>query len=418
MKSSERSFARRIDLTSLQLFVAVCELGSIGRAAEREFIAASAVSKRLSDLETAVDTALLYRHSRGVTLTPAGESLLHHARTVLFGLERMQGELSEYADGVRGHVRMHANISAIFQFLPEDLGAFAREHSQIKIDLQEHLSSDVLQAVQEGAADVGICNLSMANNSTNNGAASLQNRPYRSDNLVLVVPHAHELAGHDAIDFEEILNWDIVGLHANSSISLAMRAAAATAGRPLRQRIQVTGLDAMCRMIDNGLGVGLLPDRAFELMRGVGQLKAVPLTDPWARRELRVVARDFEALPITARLLVEHLAPRSGPTSANAEDHVSMGANEARHVLAMVGDLSKVLALELYTAAQALDLRRGMINAARDLATQSDAESFASKVAGGPLPEGAERAVFLSEVNALREQLAQAAGQAAPITTQ
>ena len=121
MKSSERSFARRIDLTSLQLFVAVCELGSIGRAAEREFIAASAVSKRLSDLETAVDTALLYRHSRGVTLTPAGESLLHHARTVLFGLERMQGELSEYADGVRGHVRMHANISAIFQFLPDVL---------------------------------------------------------------------------------------------------------------------------------------------------------------------------------------------------------------------------------------------------------------------------------------------------------
>ena len=149
MKNSERSFARRIDLTSLQLFVAVCELGSIGRAAEREYIAASAVSKRLSDLEAAVDTALLYRHSRGVTLTPAGESLLHHARNVLYGLERMQGELSEYSDGVRGHVRMHATISSIVQFLPEDLGSFAREHSQIKIDLQEHLSADVLQAVHD-----------------------------------------------------------------------------------------------------------------------------------------------------------------------------------------------------------------------------------------------------------------------------
>src|SRR5574343_1685438 len=156
---SERNFARQIDLTSLQLFVAVCELGSIGRAAEREFIAASAVSKRLSDLETAVDTALLYRHSRGGTLTPAGESLLHHARTVLFGLERMQGELAEYTEGVRGHVRVHANISAIVQFLPEDLGAFARQHSQIKIDLQEHLSPDVLQAVQEGTTDLGLCNL-------------------------------------------------------------------------------------------------------------------------------------------------------------------------------------------------------------------------------------------------------------------
>jgi DNA-binding transcriptional LysR family regulator len=248
-----------------------------------------------------VDTALLYRHSRGVTLTPAGESLLHHARTVLFGLERMQGELSEYAEGVRGHVRMHANISAIVQFLPEDLGAFARAHSQVKIDLQEHLSSDVLHAVQEGAADLGICNTGGP------GAADLQSRPYRTDHLVLVVPAAHALSAQAAINFEEMLDWDIVGLHANSSISLAMRAAAAAAGRPLRQRIQVTGLDAMCRMIDNGLGVGLLPDRAFALMHGVGRLQAIPLTDPWAQRELRVVARDFDALPVTARLLVEHL---------------------------------------------------------------------------------------------------------------
>ncbi len=302
MKSSERSFARRIDHTSLQLFVAVCELGSIGRAAEREFIAASAVSKRLSDLETAVDTALLYRHSRGVTLTPAGESLLHHARTVLFGLERMQGELSEYADGVRGHVRMHANISAIVQFLPEDLGAFARAHSQVKIDLQEHLSPDVLHAVQEGAADLGICNTG------GSGASALQSRPYRSDNLMLIVPAGHDLSARAAIYFEEVLDWDIVGLHANSSISLAMRAAAAQAARPLRQRIQVTGLDAMCRMIDNGLGVGLLPDRAFALMHGVGRLAAVPLQDAWAHRELRLVARDFDALPVTARLLAEHLA--------------------------------------------------------------------------------------------------------------
>ncbi|WP_406624827.1 LysR family transcriptional regulator [Acidovorax sp. SDU_ACID1] len=303
MKSSERSFARRIDLTSLQLFVAVCELGSIGRAAEREFIAASAVSKRLSDLEAAVDTALLYRHSRGVTLTPAGESLLHHARTVLFGLERMQGELSEYAEGVRGHVRMHANISAIVQFLPEDLGAFARAHSQIKIDLQEHLSPDVLHAVREGAADLGLCNVPAT------AEGELQSRPYRTDRLVLVVPQGHALQAREAVQFDEVLDWDIVGLHAGSSISLAMRQAAAQAGRPLRQRIQVTGLDAMCRMIDNGLGVGLLPDRAFALMQGVGRLAAVPLDEPWALRALQLVARDFDALPVTARLLVEHLTP-------------------------------------------------------------------------------------------------------------
>lgn len=301
MKSSERNFARRIDLTSLQLFVAVCELGSIGKAAEREFIAASAVSKRLSDLEAALDTTLLYRHTRGVNLTPAGESLLHHARSVLFSLEKMQGELSEYSDGVRGHVRVHASISAIVQFLPEDLGAFIRQHSEIKIDLEEHLSTEVVRAVQEGAADLGICNVAA-------GIGELQTIAYREDQLVLIVPRGHALAKGASTAFEASLDYDHVGLHANSSIHLAMHAAALRTNRTIKLRIHVTGLDAMCRMIHNGLGVGIMPQRAFELMHGVGDLECVQLTDEWARRRIQLVARDFSSLPVTARLLVEHLA--------------------------------------------------------------------------------------------------------------
>ena len=115
----------------------------------------------------------------------------------------------------------------------------------------------------------------------------------------------------------------------------------------------------------------------------------------------------------TAAAIVNDLASRahpasvfSVPTSANAEDHVSMGANEARHVLAMVQDLGKVLALELYTAAQALDLRRDMINAARALSVRTDAEGLATKVSGGPSPGAEGRDVFLAEVDALRAALA------------
>ena len=300
-KTSERNFARRIDLTSLQLFVVVCELGSIGKAAEREFIAASAVSKRLSDLEATLGTALLYRHPRGVGLTPAGESLLHHARSVLFSLEKMQGELSEYADGVRGHVRVHASISAIVQFLPEDLGAFIRTHPEVKIDLEEHLSTEVVRAVAEGAADLGICN-------TADGVGDLQTLPYRTDKLVLIVPRGHVLLGQAAIYFETSLDYDQVGLHTNSSIYIAMQQAAAAVGRTIKLRIHVTGLDAMCRMIHNGLGVGVMPQRAFELMNGVGELESIALLDDWATRKINLVARDFSTLPVTARLLVEHLS--------------------------------------------------------------------------------------------------------------
>ncbi len=310
MNAPERSFTRRIDLTSLQLFVAVCERGSIGKAAEQEFMATSAVSKRLSDLESAVGSSLLYRNARGATPTPAGQSLLHHARSVLFSLDKMQGELSEYADGVRGHVRVHANISAIVQFLPEDLGTFIRAHEQIKIDLEEHLSTEVVRAVHEGAADLGICHT--GHTGTSGQPLGLQTHPYRQDHLALVVPRNHPLAERPTLAFAESLDWDHVGLHANSSIYLAMHAAAATTGRGIRLRIRVTGLDAMCRMIHNGLGVGLMPQRAFELMHGVGDLACVPLSDTWARRQIDLVARDFSSLPVTARLLVAHLSAQAG----------------------------------------------------------------------------------------------------------
>lgn len=311
MKNTERSFARRIDLTSLQLFVAVYELGSIKQAAEREFIAPSAVSKRLSDLEAALDTTLLYRHNRGVDLTPAGESLLHHARTVLFSLEKMQNELSEYADGVRGHVRIHASISAIVQFLPEDLGAFSRQHAEVKIDLEEHLSSEVIRAVQEGAADLGICN-------TADGTGELQRASYRQDQLVLIAPAGHALTQHHTIAFEDALAYDLVGLHSNSSIYLAMRHAAVQLGRTMKLRIQVTGLDAMCRMIHNGLGIGVMPQQAFQQMQGLGDLVYIPLTDAWARRSIDLVARDFSTLPRTARLLVDHLTQSHATVSPTA----------------------------------------------------------------------------------------------------
>lgn len=310
MNFPDRSFVRRIDLTSLQLYVAVCERGSIGKAAEMAFMATSAVSKRLSDLESTLGSRLLDRHARGATPTPAGQSLLHHARSVLFSLDKMQGELSEYVDGVRGHVRVHANISAIVQFLPEDLGTFIGRHEGIKIDLEEHLSTEVVRAVHEGAADLGICHTGAGGQPTD-----LQTRSYRQDQLTLVVPSHHPLAEHESLAFTDSLEWDHVGLHANSSIYRAMHTAAAAVGRSIRLRIRVTGLDAMCRMIHNGLGVGLMPKRAFELMHGVGDLTCVALTDTWTTRQIDLVARDFASLPASARLLVEHLLHATDPAS-------------------------------------------------------------------------------------------------------
>ena len=297
----DRTLARRLDLISLQLFVAVCECGSLGRAAERAFIAPSAISKRMTDLEALFHTALLERHARGVTPTAAGTGLLHHARAVLLQIDKMHQDLDDYAEGVRGHVRIHASISAIVQFLPEDLGQFARTHAHIKIDLEEHLSVTILQAVKEGAADFGIGHFVA-------GYAGLQTLPYRQDQLVVVVPRHHPLAAAQQLHLSDTLDFDHIGLHANSSVHQTMWQAAVVAGKPIRLRMRVSGLEAMIRMIANGLGVGIMPQRAFHLLHGnQHDLVAIALQDHWASRQLMLVAPDFAALPQPAKLLVEHL---------------------------------------------------------------------------------------------------------------
>ncbi|MEG1455309.1 MAG: FAD-dependent monooxygenase, partial [Comamonas sp.] len=133
--TSSRSFLRQIDLASLDLFVLICECGSIARAAEHGGMVASAVSKRIAELESLARTPLLLRHARGVRATPAGQLLLEHARTILLDVEHLRDDLIEYARGVRGLVRLSANASAVEQFLPEHIAQFAQRHPDIRIDL-------------------------------------------------------------------------------------------------------------------------------------------------------------------------------------------------------------------------------------------------------------------------------------------
>ena len=294
---------RRFDFLTLKLFVTVADEGRLTAAAEREHLALAAVSKRISDLEALVGTPLLYRRSRGVQLTPAGQAFLHHARRILENIERLNAELSEYGEGIRGHVRVHSNTSAIIAFLPQDLSDFSRAYPQIKLDLQERVSSEVISAVRDGLADLGIF-------AGHVPVQDLQIMPYRSDRLVLVTPRDHPLAGRESLCLHEATEYDFVGLQQDASLQSLLHEQASRAGRALRMRIQVRSFDAICRMIHHGMGVGVLPQRTiYRDLRDLAR-HSIPLADDWAQRELVVGMRRYETLPVTARHLVDHLIRR------------------------------------------------------------------------------------------------------------
>ncbi len=294
------SLVRRIDLTTLQLFIAVCEETNLTRAAQREGIAASAVSKRLHDLEDTLQVTLFERQSSGMVLTPAGESLLHHARVTLLNIEKIAVELGEHARGIRGHVRMLANLSAIVEFLPDDLPGFFRIHDLVRLDLQERPSAEVVRGVEEGSAEIGICSADVE-------TRGLERHSYRRDRLVAIVPRSHALAGAARISFADTLDYDHVGLFATSSIYLRSHHSAQQAGKTLRLRVHVPGFDAVCRMVQAGMGVGLIPDKAFDVLSHGMNLTAVTLDDAWADRELILVARDSARLSTTSQMMFDHL---------------------------------------------------------------------------------------------------------------
>lgn len=290
----------RVDFVSLAVFNLVARTGSISKGADLASLAVGAASKRLSDLEHSLGTQLMERHSRGVTLTQAGHALHRHAQRILRDVDQMAADLSDYASGVIGVARLWANTSAVTQFLPHQVSSFTRLNPGIQIELEESNSQDVVMAVLDGRADLGI----FADRTPTLG---LQVMKYRSDQLVLVVPQGHALARHKSAKLEEAIEFDFVTLSKNTSLATRLVVETELLGRRLKNRIQVRSFDAICQMVAAGMGVAVLPAAAVQpLLRGLN-LRQIALNESWASRSLLVCVRDVEGLARHVRLLLDHL---------------------------------------------------------------------------------------------------------------
>jgi len=293
------------DLPDLRLVAAIADSGSLTRGAARVHLAPSSASHRLTQLAAALGVPLFSRHARGLAPTPAGESLLRHARQIFAQLEQMHADLAPYASGLNSQVTVFANTNAINCFLPEDLGDFLRDQPRIRVSLEEQPSPAIIQAVAAGQVEIGVV-------AAAGKPAGLETLPYRRDRLVLVVPAAHPLAARPAVDFAEVLGEPFVCLHAGSAIHTFMMNAAAQLGGSLDVRIQVRSFNAVCRMVAAGVGIGMVPRSAAPGV-AVDAIKTVEINDAWAPRDLQLCVRSRAALSPAASALFEHLAGKGMP---------------------------------------------------------------------------------------------------------
>jgi len=290
----------RFDLTDLRLFCDVVDAGSITAGAEKSALALAAASTRIRNMEAVLGAALFTRSRQGVTPTPAGRTLLKHARTILGQAARMREDLSAFAGGLSGEVRLLANTNALTEFLPEALSSFLSAHPHVSVDLEERLSDEIVGLIAEGVGDVGIVAGTV-------DVGGLQTYPFRSDRFVVVAAKGHPLADRACVSFAEVLEYDFVGLERSSSLQRFLTAKAAREGRPLRARIQLRSFDAVCRMVESGVGVGVVPGTTASRAAKTMSLAVIDLADDWALRELTIVVRTADELRPYARELVESL---------------------------------------------------------------------------------------------------------------
>jgi DNA-binding transcriptional LysR family regulator len=296
---------RDLDLTTLRFFVAVCEARSIARAAEQASIVGSAISKRMALLEATVGLPLLVRKRRGVEPTSAGETLLEHARVMLASAARIERDMAAYASGIRGQVRVLASTSAMAESLADDVASFLKspEHRDIRIDLEERHSSEVVRGVQQGSAALGVCWASL------DGAdlGALQSQPYRTDRLALAVHPSHPLARARSVRFVQALDHEHVCLPVTSAVQLMLQRQAAAMGRALVHRVIVSSFEAALRVVQANLAISIVPHKVAQRYAETQAICTVDLDEPWAERRFAICFRDEAALSPAARLLMVHL---------------------------------------------------------------------------------------------------------------
>jgi DNA-binding transcriptional LysR family regulator len=287
----------KIDPVSLRLFVSIVEEGTIAAAATREHIVASAVSRRLAELEATLHTSLLRRTNRGIEPTAAGLTLVNMARGVLHDLDEIEVQMRDYSRGLRGQIRVCASMSAITLYLADDLAGFLQAHPNVQIHLEQQLSNVVTKAVSENSSDVGI-SISIPH------GFDLHSFPYRSYTLALLVPPNHPLAHLKSVRFRETVDFPYINF---TGVNVHLIRAAAELGRTLNLRLHVTSYEALCAMVQAGLGIGVLPRALADFYRQAKNLAVVELDESWAQCDLNVWVRSIDSMAPAVQLFVDRL---------------------------------------------------------------------------------------------------------------
>ena len=212
----------------------------------------------------------------------------------------MQGELTAHARGLKARIHILANTSGASEHLPKALAAFLAKHPAISVDIEERESAEIATALASGAADIGLAVEAML-------PEGLDRFPFCDDRLVLVAPSNDEIAARRQTSFRDVAERDFVGLTEASALQSHIAGQAAKLGVRLRLRARLRGFEAICQMVEAGVGLAIVPEAAARRVSRVSRIKTIRIADSWASRRLAICMRSRSSLPRPVQQFADHL---------------------------------------------------------------------------------------------------------------
>ncbi|ENV43214.1 LysR family transcriptional regulator [Acinetobacter schindleri] len=281
----------RLDFFDLRLFLNIVDTGSLTKGAERSAISLQAASERIKKLEQQYQVSLFSRHSGGVKMTFAGQVFAEHAQALLQQGQQLSQAMAGFSEGLNSNISLWCNSSAQSEYLPLLLPQYLVNNPNIQIDLKEAESNDIIAALTNGTAKLGLISSFFA-------TPQLQTLEFSDDPLVLICPEQHDLSTSKALKLGDCLNYPFVGLMQYHSLQQSIETQARLLHCEIQYRLRLPNFAAIAQVVANGVGIAIMPQRAAQRLAKLYAFKQIQLTGDWANRKLLLAAKNFDELSI------------------------------------------------------------------------------------------------------------------------
>ncbi len=271
-----------MDIRQLRYFVAVAESGSFSAASSKLRISQPSIGQQVRNLEEELGTPLLQRHSRGIVLTPSGETFIELARGIIAKVEEAGRVIRDQSSEPFGELRIGMTVSATAPLAAALVRAVEAQYPRIRLSITEALSHYLIELLEDDHIDLALAFIGEYPD-------GVRGEHLAQEDFHFCIPTDFPLAGRTAVTMDEVLDFPLLVPPQSHMLRTQIDEAAAMLGKEVEVKLVVQSMGLMVDFVEHGIGVTILPFAAVARLVAEGRVAAVPIMAPKLTRTMTLL---------------------------------------------------------------------------------------------------------------------------------